>query len=238
MVLVSRRRIFRQEIVRLHGTPTLLWSTRSKFTSRSFGKGLQKAWGKLVLSSAYSIFILKRMVSREVHSDFLEDMLRAVLWTWTGSWDVYLCLVSLPQNSGMLASWQTPFELLYGASSSRLIGLFEILGNILERFRMSGASSVVYARSRYSAMIRSLLPRNLNPFGSARESHEKQSYSFCEDYLEESPEREATWETEESMRASYPHFLSSFGYDISRKGAKRKPKQTNPSTGRKGPSQV
>ncbi|GKD54197.1 putative nucleotidyltransferase, ribonuclease H [Tanacetum coccineum] len=35
-----------------------------------------------------------------------------------------------------------------------------------------------------------LSPRNMSPFwigGSSRESHEKQSYSFCEDSLEESP---------------------------------------------------
>ncbi|GJY35459.1 reverse transcriptase domain-containing protein, partial [Tanacetum coccineum] len=47
--------IFRQEIVRLHGTPTSIVSDRDpKFTSR-FWKGLQKAWGtRLKFSTAIS----------------------------------------------------------------------------------------------------------------------------------------------------------------------------------------
>ncbi|GJT10804.1 putative nucleotidyltransferase, ribonuclease H [Tanacetum coccineum] len=83
--------IFRQEIVRLHGTPTSIVSDRDpKFTSH-FWKGLQKAWGPRLKLVQH--FILKPYgQSREEPFRTLEDMLR-------------VCF-----GNGKAA----PFELLYG----------------------------------------------------------------------------------------------------------------------------
>ncbi|GJX55372.1 putative nucleotidyltransferase, ribonuclease H [Tanacetum coccineum] len=83
--------IFRQEIVRLHGTPTSIVSDRDpKFTSR-FWKGLQKAWGtRLKFSTA---FHPQTDGQSERTIQTLEDMLRAC---------------ALEMGSG------APFELLYG----------------------------------------------------------------------------------------------------------------------------
>ncbi|GJY22668.1 RNA-directed DNA polymerase, eukaryota, reverse transcriptase zinc-binding domain protein [Tanacetum coccineum] len=50
---------------------------------------------------------------------------------------------------------------------------------------------------------------------SSRESHEKLSHCFCDDSLENLPESEATWETEESMRAIILISLSSSSLHIS-----------------------
>ncbi|GJZ51797.1 putative nucleotidyltransferase, ribonuclease H [Tanacetum coccineum] len=105
--------IFRQEIVRLHGTPTAIVSDRDpKFTSR-FWKGLQKAWGtRLKFSTA---FHPQTDGQSERTIQTLEDMLRACALEWTGSWDEYLCLVEFAYNNSWHASIKAaPFELLYG----------------------------------------------------------------------------------------------------------------------------
>ncbi|GJR34125.1 DNA/RNA polymerases superfamily protein [Tanacetum coccineum] len=105
--------IFRQEIVRLHGTPTSIMSDRDpKFTSH-FWKGLQKAWGTRLKFS--TTFDLKTDGQSERTIQTLEDMLRACALEWTGSWDEYLCLVEFAYNNSWHASIKAaPFELLYG----------------------------------------------------------------------------------------------------------------------------
>ncbi|GKB70607.1 DNA/RNA polymerases superfamily protein [Tanacetum coccineum] len=94
--------IFRQEIVRLHGTPTSIVSDRDpKFTSR-FWKGLQKAWGtRLKFSTA---FHPQTDGQSERTIQTLEDMLRACALEWTGCWDEYLCLVEFAYNNSWHAS--------------------------------------------------------------------------------------------------------------------------------------
>ncbi|GJZ83576.1 DNA/RNA polymerases superfamily protein [Tanacetum coccineum] len=105
--------IFRQEIVRLHGTPTSIVSDRDpKFTSR-FWKGLQKAWGTRLKFS--TTFHPQTDGQSERTIQTLEDMLRACALEWTGSWDEYLCLVEFAYNNSWHASIKAaPFELLYG----------------------------------------------------------------------------------------------------------------------------
>ncbi|GKA83808.1 ty3-gypsy retrotransposon protein [Tanacetum coccineum] len=74
--------IFRQEIVRLHGTPTAIVSDRDpKFTSR-FWKGLQKAWGTRLKFS--TTFHPQTDGQSERTIQTLEDMLRACALEWTG----------------------------------------------------------------------------------------------------------------------------------------------------------
>ncbi|GJS61655.1 putative reverse transcriptase domain-containing protein [Tanacetum coccineum] len=72
--------IFRQEIVRLHGTPTSIVSDRDpKFTSR-FWKGLQKAWGTRLKFS--TTFHPQTDGQSERTIQTLEDMLRACALTF------------------------------------------------------------------------------------------------------------------------------------------------------------
>ncbi|GJZ28044.1 DNA/RNA polymerases superfamily protein [Tanacetum coccineum] len=74
--------IFRQEIVRLHGTPTSIVSDRDpKFTSR-FLKGLQKAWGTRLKFS--TVFHPQTDGQSERTIQTLEDMLKACALEWTG----------------------------------------------------------------------------------------------------------------------------------------------------------
>nr|GFC32154.1 retrotransposon-related protein [Tanacetum cinerariifolium] len=105
--------IFRQEIVRLHGTPTsIVFDRDPRFTSR-FWKGLQKAWGTRLNFS--TTFHPQTDGQSERTIQTLEDMLRACTLEWTGNWDEYLCLVEFAYNNSWHASIKaTPFELLYG----------------------------------------------------------------------------------------------------------------------------
>ncbi|GJR68577.1 putative nucleotidyltransferase, ribonuclease H [Tanacetum coccineum] len=105
--------IFRQEIVRLHGTPTSIVSDRDpKFTS-CFWKGLQKAWGTRLKFSTSFHPQTDGQSERTIQT--LEDMLRACALEWTGCWDEYLCLVEFAYNNSWHASIKAaPFELLYG----------------------------------------------------------------------------------------------------------------------------
>ncbi|GJR85905.1 hypothetical protein Tco_0209916 [Tanacetum coccineum] len=83
-------------------------------------------------------------------------------------------------------------------------GSFEILERIGEVL-FSGAS--IRKLSQFTIFSLIFFVEEPESFWIGRESLEKQSNSFCDDSLNNHPEREATWETEESMRASYPHFF-------------------------------
>ncbi|GKB23761.1 transposon ty3-G gag-pol polyprotein [Tanacetum coccineum] len=239
--------IFRQEIVRLHGTPTSIVSDRDpKFTSR-FWKGLQKAWGtRLKFSTAF-----------HPQTD--------------GSWDEYLCLVEFAYNNSWHASIKAaPFELLYGRKcrapicwdevGERLIEGPELIEITNEKVAVA-KEKLKEARSRQKSYADKhrrdlefqvgdrvflkvspfrgvkrfgikgkLSPRFIGPFEILERigeiqpdmslSEEPESIldrqervmrnkviPFVKILWKNHPEREATWETEESMRASYPHFF-------------------------------
>ncbi|GKA25886.1 putative nucleotidyltransferase, ribonuclease H, partial [Tanacetum coccineum] len=284
--------IFRQEIVRLHGTPTSIVSDRDpKFTSR-FWKGLQKAWGtRLKFSIA---FHPQTDGQSERTIQTLKDMLRACALEWTGCWDEYLCLVEFAYNNSWHASIKAaPFELLYGRKcrapicwdevGERLIEGPELIEITNEKVAVA-KEKLKEARSRQKSYAdkhrrdlefqvgdrvflkvspfrgvkrfgikgklspRLALPPQLShvhdvfhvsllrgyhyhplhvasyPFDQIQPdmslSEEPESIldrqervmrnkviPFVKILWKNHPEREATWETEESMRASYPHFL-------------------------------
>nr|GEV29017.1 putative nucleotidyltransferase, ribonuclease H [Tanacetum cinerariifolium] len=123
--------IFRQEIVRMHGTPTSIVSNRDpRFTSR-FWNRLQKAWGtRLKFSTAFHPQI-DGQSERTIQT--LEDMLRACALEWTGNWDEYLCLVKFAYNNSWHASIKAaPFELLYGRKCRVLICWNEVDERLIE----------------------------------------------------------------------------------------------------------
>nr|GFB94383.1 putative nucleotidyltransferase, ribonuclease H [Tanacetum cinerariifolium] len=105
--------IFKQEIVRLHGTPSTIVSDRDPRSTSRFWKGLQKAWGtRLKFSTA---FHPQTDGQSERTIQTLEDMLRSCALEWTGNWDDYICLVEFAYNNSWHASIKcAPFEMLYG----------------------------------------------------------------------------------------------------------------------------
>lgn len=105
--------IYINEVVARHGVPLSIISDRdSRFTSR-FWKLLQEALGtQLNLSTAYHP---QTDGQSERTIQTLEDMLRACVIDFRGSWDTHLPLVEFSYNNSYHTSIQcAPFEALYG----------------------------------------------------------------------------------------------------------------------------
>ena len=105
--------LYVDEIVRLHGVPVLIVSDRDpRFTSR-FWPSLQTALGThLHFSTA---FHPQTDGQSERTIQTLEDMLRACVMEFKGSWNTHLTLMEFAYNNSYQASIEmAPFEALYG----------------------------------------------------------------------------------------------------------------------------
>ncbi|GJV87191.1 putative reverse transcriptase domain-containing protein [Tanacetum coccineum] len=106
-------RLYLNEIVSKHGVPiSIILDRDSHFTSR-FWQSMQEALGtRLDMSTAYHP---QTDGQSERTIQTLEDMLRACVLDFEGSWDVYLLLVEFSYNNSYHASVRcAPFEALYG----------------------------------------------------------------------------------------------------------------------------
>ena len=106
-------RLYVREIVRLHGVPISIVSDRdARFTSK-FWQALQRALGtKLEMSTA---FHPQTDGQSERVVQIVEDMLRACILDFQGSWDVHLPLCEFAYNNSYQASIRmAPYEALYG----------------------------------------------------------------------------------------------------------------------------
>ncbi|GJQ97807.1 reverse transcriptase domain-containing protein [Tanacetum coccineum] len=106
-------KIYIDEIVARHGVPVSIISDRDgRFTSRCW-QTVQKALGtRLDMSTAYH----PQMDGKSERTiQTLEDMLRACVIDFGGSWDVHLPLVEFSYNNSYHSSIScAPFEALYG----------------------------------------------------------------------------------------------------------------------------
>ncbi|GJX45389.1 reverse transcriptase domain-containing protein [Tanacetum coccineum] len=106
-------RLYLNEIVARHGVPISIISDRdSRFTSR-FWQSMQEALGtRLDMSTTYH----PQTDGQSEHTiQTLEDMLRACILDFRGSWDVHLLLVEFSYNNSYHSSVRcAPFEALYG----------------------------------------------------------------------------------------------------------------------------
>ncbi|GJY62745.1 reverse transcriptase domain-containing protein [Tanacetum coccineum] len=106
-------RLYLKEIVSRHGIPISIISDRdSRFTSR-FWQSMQEALGtRLDMSMAYH----PQTNGQSEHTiQTLEDMFRAYVLNFRGSWGVYLPLVEFSYNNSYHSSVRcAPFEALYG----------------------------------------------------------------------------------------------------------------------------
>nr|APU93382.1 putative gag-pol polyprotein [Marshallia obovata] len=104
---------FVNEIVARHGVPISIVSDRdTRFTSR-FWRKFHKAMGtKLLISTAYHP---QTDGQSERTIQTLEDMLRACIFDFGGSWDDHLPLAEFSYNNSYHSSiGVSPFEMLYG----------------------------------------------------------------------------------------------------------------------------
>ncbi|KAL6191961.1 hypothetical protein ACLB2K_038350 [Fragaria x ananassa] len=102
-----------KEIVRLHGVPTSIVSDRDpRFTSMFWG-GFQKAMGTTLDMS--TTFHPQTDGQTERVNKVLEDMLRACVMDFKGSWEDHLQLIEFDYNNCYLSSiGMAPYEALYG----------------------------------------------------------------------------------------------------------------------------
>ena len=105
--------LYVEEIVRLHGVPISIVLDRDpRFTSR-FWSSLQDAMGtRLHFSTAFHPQT-DGLSERTIQT--LEDMLRACVIKFKGSWDTHLSLMEFAYNNSYQSSiGMAPFEALYG----------------------------------------------------------------------------------------------------------------------------
>ncbi|KAJ9544342.1 hypothetical protein OSB04_024049 [Centaurea solstitialis] len=117
--------LYVDEIVMRHGVPISIISDRdSRFTSR-FWQSLQAALGTSVdLSTAYHPQT-DGQTERTIQT--LEDMLRACVLEFGGSWDDHLPLVEFSYNNSYHASIQcAPYEALYGRKCRSPLNWLEV----------------------------------------------------------------------------------------------------------------
>ncbi|GJY13975.1 putative reverse transcriptase domain-containing protein [Tanacetum coccineum] len=134
-------RLYLNEIVARHGMPISIISNRnSRFTSR-FWQSMQEALGtRLDMSTAYHPQTNSQS-DRIIQT--LEDMLRACVLDFKGSWDVHLPLVEFSYNNSYHSSVRcAPFEALYVPETT------EKISQIKDRLKAARDRQKSYADKR------------------------------------------------------------------------------------------
>ncbi|GJW95589.1 putative reverse transcriptase domain-containing protein [Tanacetum coccineum] len=210
--------IFRQEIVRLHGTPTSIVSDRDpKFTSR-FWKGITKAWGtRLNWHASIKAAPFELLYGRKCRAPICWDEVEFQVG------DVYSEGFAIQrelnvfgiQGQAQLSIHRGPFEILEPYWRwFRSLALPPQLSHVHDVFHVSLLRGYHY----HPLHVASYPFDQIQPDMSLSEEPESildrqervmrnKVIPFVKILWKNHPEREATWETEESMRASYPHFF-------------------------------
>ncbi|CAN4093458.1 unnamed protein product [Withania somnifera] len=123
-------RLYIKEIVRLHGVPISIISDRGAQFTAKFWKSFQKSLGTQVnLSTAFHPQT-DGQAERTIQT--LEDMLRACVLDFKGSWDDHLPLIEFAYNNSYHSSIKmAPYEALYGRKCRSPIGWFEVGETVL-----------------------------------------------------------------------------------------------------------
>nr|GEY33380.1 putative reverse transcriptase domain-containing protein [Tanacetum cinerariifolium] len=134
-------RIYINEIVARHGVPVSIISDRDGRFASHLCKALQKALGtKLNMSTAYHP---ETNGQCEHTIQTLEDMLRACVMDFGGSWDTHLPLVEFSYNNSYHKSITcAPFEALYGQK----------IVHIKERLKTTRSRQKSYADKRHKPL--------------------------------------------------------------------------------------
>ena len=118
-------KLYVEEMVRLHGVPISIVSDRDpRFTSR-FWSSLQDAMGTQLHFS--TVFHPQTDGQSDRTIQTLEDMLRACVIEFKGSWDTHLALMEFSYNNSYQSSiGMAPFEALYGRKCRTLVCWHEV----------------------------------------------------------------------------------------------------------------
>ncbi|WMV13895.1 hypothetical protein MTR67_007280 [Solanum verrucosum] len=113
------------EIVRLHGVPLSIILDRGPVFTSHFWKSFQKGLGTQVNLSTVFHSQTDGQAERTIHT--LEDMLRACVIDFNGSWDDHLPLIEFAYNNSYHSSIQiAPYEALYGYICRSPVGWFKV----------------------------------------------------------------------------------------------------------------
>ena len=106
-------KLYVKEIVRLHGVPTSIISDRGTQFTANFWKSFQRSLGTQVnLSTAFHLQT-DGQVERTIQT--LEDILRACVIDFKGSWVENIPLIEFTYNNSLHSSIKmAPYEVLYG----------------------------------------------------------------------------------------------------------------------------
>ena len=105
--------LYVDEIVRLHGVPVSIVSDRDPRFTSSFWPSLQTTLGTRLHFSTSFHPQMDGQSERTIQT--LEDMLRACVMEFKGSWDTHLALMEFAYNNSYQAIIDmAPFEALYG----------------------------------------------------------------------------------------------------------------------------
>ncbi|CAN4101627.1 unnamed protein product [Withania somnifera] len=123
-------RLYIKEIVRLHRAPISIISDRGAQFTAKFWKSFQGSLGTQVnLSTAFHPQT-DGQAERTIQT--LEDMLRACVLDFKGSWDDHLPLIEFAYNNSYHSSIKmAPYEALYGRKYRSPIGWFEVGETVL-----------------------------------------------------------------------------------------------------------
>ncbi|GJS81546.1 putative nucleotidyltransferase, ribonuclease H [Tanacetum coccineum] len=207
------------EIVRLHGTPTSIVSERDlRFTS-CFWKGLQKVWGTRLKFS--TTFHPQTDGQSERTIQTLEDMLRACERLIEGpelieitNEKVAVAKEKLKEARSRQKSYadkhrrdlefQVGDRVFLKVSRFRGVKRFGIKGKLSPRF--IGPFEILERIGEIQPDM-SLFEEPESILDQQERVTRNKVTPFVKILWKNHPEREATWETEESMRTSYPHFF-------------------------------
>ncbi|KAH0655152.1 hypothetical protein KY285_030034 [Solanum tuberosum] len=118
-------KLYINEIVRLHGVPLSIISDRGPQFTSHFWKSFQKGLGTQVNLS--TTFHPQTDGQAEHTIQTLENMLRACVIDFKGSWDDHLPLIEFAYNNSYHSSIQmAPYEALYGRRCRSPVGWFEV----------------------------------------------------------------------------------------------------------------
>jgi len=118
-------KLYINEIVKLHGVPLSIIPNRGNQFTSHFWKAFQKGLGTNVKFS--TAFHPQTDGQAECTIQTLEDMLRACVVNFKGSWDDHLPLIEFAYNNSYHSSIaMAPFEALYGRRCRSLVGWFEV----------------------------------------------------------------------------------------------------------------
>ncbi len=118
-------KLYINEIVRLHGVPLSIISDRGPQFTSHFWKSFQKGLGTQVNLSTTFHPQTDGQAERTIQT--LEDMLRACVIDFKGSWDDHLPLIEFAYNNSYHSSIQmAPYEALYGRRCRSPVGWFEV----------------------------------------------------------------------------------------------------------------